>query len=679
MARLALLPVTVRRYGLACIACALALALAWLLAPHATSAPLLAFLAAIALSAWRNGLGPSLLATLLGAVALGTLFHPATRTPTFAPVDTLLDLAAFAAAAVTISLVADSLRAALARTTAARTAAQAARDQLAVILDNVADGITVQEPSGRLIYANEAASRALGYPSVEAMLRASEASLLERFPIIDEAGRPFPTDQLPGRVALGGAATPETVIGYRQSDRGAIRWSVVKARPVRDATGRVTAAINIVRDVTEERRAAEQQRVLSEASHAFTEVGLDLQEALDRLTRRVVETVGESCVVRLLSSDGEWLEPTAAYHPDPEARAFGAAMLQAAPQRRTEGINGQVMATGQPVLIPVVEQTEFRTAVKPEYRAYLDRFTTHSVLVVPLRARDRVIGVLSAARETPGHPYTLDDQLLLQELADRAAFVIDNAQLYHQAQEAIGVRDQFLLIAAHELRTPITSLRGYAQLLLRSHQRNILDAARLERYLPALDESAERLVRLTEDLLDVSRLRTGRLPLRVESFDLAAFARRVVERYREVGPGHQVLLDLAADLPLVRADPGRLEQVVVNLLDNAVKYSPEGGEVRLIVEREGTGVALRVRDRGIGLPPESAEAIFEPFTRAPNAAARHIPGLGLGLHIAREIAARHGGKIRAESAGEGRGTTISLWLPTDRGNPSGVDTSTVSP
>ena len=679
MARLASLPITVRRYGLACIASALALALAWLVAPYAASAPLLAFLAAVVLSAWRGGLGPGLLATVLGAATLGALFPPTARAATFAPADALLDLAAFAAAAVAISLVADNLRAALARATAARTAAQEARDQLAVILDNIADGITVQEPSGHLIYANEAAALALGYPSADAMLHTSREELLGEFAIVDEAGQPFPPDRLPGRAALRGAATPETVVGYRQDGTGATRWSVVKARPVRDAAGRVTAAINIVRDVTAERRAAEHQRVLSEASHAFAEVGLDLPEALDRLTRRVVDALGESCVVRLLSADGEWLEPTAAYHPDPEARAFGAAMLRAAPQRRTEGINGRVMATGLPVLIPVVEQGEFRAAIKPEYRAYLDRFTTHSVIVVPLRARDRVIGVLNAARETPGHPYTPDDQTLLQELADRAAFVIDNAQLYHQAQEAIGVRDQFLLIAAHELRTPITSLRGYAQLLLRAHQRDSLDKARLDRYLPALEASTERLVRLTEDLLDVSRLRTGRLPLRAESFDLAAFARRVAEHYREIGPGHRVVLDLATDLPPVRADPGRLEQVLVNLLDNAVKYSPEGGEVRLIVEPEGTGVVLRVRDTGIGLPPESAEAIFEPFARAPNAAERHIPGLGLGLHIAREIAARHGGQIRAESAGVGQGTTISLWLPADTSDPSNAGAKPAPP
>jgi signal transduction histidine kinase len=667
MARTVPLPAALRPYLLACAASLLALVLAALVSPYTASGPLLAFLAAVAVSAWYSGFGPGLLATAFGTAALSILFAPDEPSVALLSADTVLDLIAFAAAATALSLLARNLHAALAHAATAQASAQEARDRLAVILDGIVDGVTVQDPSGRLTYANEAAARATGFPSAEAMLQTSGAAVLGQFTLVNDAGEPFPFDQLPGRVALGGAEAPETVIGHLQGDTGKIRWAAIKARPVRDAAGRVTAAINIFRDVTDERRAAEHQRLLAEASRTFAEAGLDLQEALDRLTRRVVDTLGDTCLVRLLSADGEWLEPSASYHPNPEAQAFGDAMLRAAPQRRTEGINGRVMTTGQPVLIPVVDQERFRAAIKPEYRSYYERFGTHSVLVVPLRARDRLIGILSAARETPDRPYTLDDQALLQELADRAAVAIDNARLYRQAQEAIGIRDQFLLVAAHELRTPVTGLRGYAQLLMRAHQRGALDAARLERYLPALDESAERLVGLTEDLLDVSRLHTGRLPLRPEPLDLAALARRVAERYREIGAKHRLILDIAADPAPVRADPGRLEQVLANLLDNAVKYSPDGGEVHLSVETEGSGIALRVRDQGIGLPPESAEAIFEPFTRAPNAADRQIPGLGLGLHIAREIAARHGGYLRAASDGDGCGTTMTLWLPLDDG------------
>lgn len=540
---------------------------------------------------------------------------------------------------------------------------------LATILSGIADGITVQDRTGRLVYANEAAARAIGYASPRELLHAPRDAMLAQFTLIDEHGAPFPPDHLPGRQALRGEAVSPTVLGYHWRDSGETRWSLVRAMPVRDEGGRITLAISVFRDVTEERRAAERRRLLARASRAFAAVGLDLAEALSRLTHRVVTALGDTCVVRLLSADGEWLEPAATYHPDPEARAFGEAMLRDAPQRRTEGINGRVMQTGEPVLIPVVDQARFLAAIKPEYRAYFERFGTHSVLVVPLRARDRLIGVLSAARETPGRPYTPEDQAFLQELADRAAVAIDNARLYTQAQEAIRARDQFLLIAAHELRTPITSLRGYTGMLRRANERGTLDAARLDRYLLPLDEGATRLAALLDDLLDVSRLRTGQLPLHAESLDLVAFARRMAERYLEIVPGHRLAVELP-DGPLpVRADPARLEQVVANLLDNAIKYSPNGGAIHLIVEPDGTGAALHVRDEGIGLPPGSAEAIFEPFGRAPNAAARQIPGMGLGLHLSREIIARHDGRIWAESPGEGQGTTVSLWLPLDPAPP----------
>ncbi|MDP9375278.1 MAG: HAMP domain-containing histidine kinase, partial [Chloroflexota bacterium] len=225
-------------------------------------------------------------------------------------------------------------------------------------------------------------------------------------------------------------------------------------------------------------------------------------------------------------------------------------------------------------------------------------------------------------------------------------------------------RDQFLSIASHELRTPVTSVQGYTELLLRAHARGWPDPARTARYLQALEGGTKRLAALTQDLLDVSRLHSGQFPLRSRPFDLAALAARGVAAFRDrLGSGHTLTVETACnDCPLV-GDPDRLEQVLTNLLENAVKYSPDGGPIRVMVRPDDAGMLLAVRDEGIGLPPGLAEAIFVPFGRAPNAAGRQIPGLGLGLHICREIVERHGGRIWAESAGEGRGTTVNVWLP----------------
>ena len=233
------------------------------------------------------------------------------------------------------------------------------------------------------------------------------------------------------------------------------------------------------------------------------------------------------------------------------------------------------------------------------------------------------------------------------------------------AEEAVRARDTFLSIAAHELRTPITALKGTAQLLLRRQARGTLDAAQLADTLRNLDHSANRLVELTGDLLDVARIRTGQLPLDPRPIDLAALAAAAAAQARvRADDGHRLTLDAPDDLPPVMADAGRIEQVLTNLLDNALKYSPAGGAVAVAVRADGAGATVAVRDAGIGLPPESLTAIFEPFGRAANAAASNLPGMGLGLHICRTIVERHGGWIAAASAGEGRGTTVTFWLPT---------------
>ena len=232
------------------------------------------------------------------------------------------------------------------------------------------------------------------------------------------------------------------------------------------------------------------------------------------------------------------------------------------------------------------------------------------------------------------------------------------------AEAAVQARDTFLSIAAHELKTPLTALKGGAQLLRRRQLRGQLDPERLLSGLDTLIRSIDRLSTLTDDLLDVARLRTGQLPLLAQPLDLVALTAEAVGNIRDREDGDDRLtLDADPALPPVLADSARIEQVIDNLLDNAIKYSPEGGTVAVTVRAEGAGVLLGVRDSGIGLPPEATELIFEPFGRAANAATSTLPGMGLGLFICRSIVERHGGWIRAESAGEGRGTMVRCWLP----------------
>ena len=201
-------------------------------------------------------------------------------------------------------------------------------------------------------------------------------------------------------------------------------------------------------------------------------------------------------------------------------------------------------------------------------------------------------------------------------------------------------------------------------MLLRAHERNLLTPDRLTQGLRTINLASDRLVVLTNDLLDVSRIRLGQLPLRPRPFDVAALVRDLAARVGgELGPSHRLVVDVPDDPCRVVGDPDRIEQVLANLVENAVKYSIEGGTITVRLRPERDGVLVQVQDSGIGLPPGAEEAIFEPFGRAANAIQRNLPGLGLGLYISRSIAQRHGGSLSAESGGDGQGTTFSLWLP----------------
>ncbi|MGN6698735.1 MAG: ATP-binding protein [Thermomicrobiales bacterium] len=233
-------------------------------------------------------------------------------------------------------------------------------------------------------------------------------------------------------------------------------------------------------------------------------------------------------------------------------------------------------------------------------------------------------------------------------------------------------KDAFLSVASHELRTPLTTLHGYAYLMGQRLQLLEIGDERMRRYVETMQRQTNRMTELVETLLDVSRIDAGRLTLRYESCDLAALVREVVEPLRDLSNRHEIRLALAAPVP-GRWDRDRIEQVIVNLLTNAFRYSPDGGPVDVVLHQQPAAAdrpasaVLRVQDRGLGLTPEQQTLIFERFQQAHEddvmgyTAGR--TGMGLGLYISREIVERHGGRIWAESAGPGQGASFVVTLP----------------
>ncbi|MFL5359002.1 GAF domain-containing sensor histidine kinase [Archangium sp.] len=412
----------------------------------------------------------------------------------------------------------------------------------------------------------------------------------------------------------------------------------------------------------ESRHHAARLRILVDVDRLLAEAGLDLPAVLDVIARKVSEVIGDGCVLQLMDEEGAYLEPVTIHHPEPEARWLLAGTVHARRQRPGEGLHGGIVSSGRAVLLPDVDEAEARASHSlPEYLPYLERYGPQSLLVVPLAVKGRVFGTLGVVRDvTGGRPYHEEDQLLLQSLAERAALAIEDARLYGAATEAVRLRDDFLSVAGHELKTPLSALRLQIQMLARV-ARDVATTPGLAQRVEKAERTSERLGALIDELLDAGRITAGRLQLQREEMDLAALTRDAVGRMSEALARAGSEVKLVADAAVVgRWDRVRLEQVVGNLLSNAAKYG-RGQPVEVCVESGHDGRArLVVRDNGIGIASEDQGRIFERFERAVES--RQFHGLGLGLWISREIVESHGGHIQVHST-PGEGATFTVELP----------------
>lgn len=414
--------------------------------------------------------------------------------------------------------------------------------------------------------------------------------------------------------------------------------------------------------------------VLADAAHAFAGYRFELEGVLDAVTRRVADLIGDGCAVLLRSEDGERLEPAAVFQRDPEALALVREMLEATPILATQEPHASVLATGQPVLLAGLSVDQIRSLLQPEHRVYLERFGVYSSIEVPLRATTGRIGIVAAWRTTPDQPYRDEDVVFLQELADRAALAIENTQLFVaersareeaerlavEAQGAVRARDEFLSIAAHELKTPMTSLVGYAQLVLRQLARQgSVDPERVRLALKQIEAQSRRLGSLIDQLLDVARLETGKLQLHRQLIDLGELAAEIASLLA-VGYPQRAVVVQAPTQAAARVDPLRLGQVLTNLFENGLKFSPPGSAVRADLEREAGWVVIRVRDHGPGIPTEERGLVFDRFYQAEDA--ERQGGMGLGLYVSKQLVELHGGTIAIESPEDG-GTCVVVRLP----------------
>jgi PAS domain S-box-containing protein len=417
-----------------------------------------------------------------------------------------------------------------------------------------------------------------------------------------------------------------------------------------------------------EAEAAERRLAFLAEASAQLSTSLDYEVTLSNIVRLAVPQLADYCAIDMLDEHNQvW--PLELADVDPEKEAQGRQMHVEHPvDPESNHPVAQVLRSGRPILYTDVDDNVLRLFDEEdeEYQRELREIGIDSAMYVPLIARGQTIGVVSFVTSESGHRYSPSDLALAQELTRRAAMAIDNALLYREAQEAVRVREEFLSIASHELKTPLTTVKGYSQILGRMLRREELDKDRLTRLADQLQEQLSRFETLIADLLDVSRIQQRGLELRPEPTDLVQLTRMVVSRFEypaESEPGHTFTIEGPAELNGIW-DPDRLDQVLTNLISNAVKYSPDGGDVRIEISMQpGDFVELAVCDEGIGIPEDEQAQLFRPFARS-ETVQRAINGVGLGLYISQQIVNRHGGVIWLESE-PGEGSRFVLQMPRD--------------
>ncbi|HEX8143001.1 MAG TPA: PAS domain S-box protein [Pyrinomonadaceae bacterium] len=448
---------------------------------------------------------------------------------------------------------------------------------------------------------------------------------------------------------------------FRRASDGAYRWHLGRALPMRDQDERIVKWFGTSTDIDDQKRAEESLRFILEASEILSE-SLDYESTLSSVARLAVPQLADWCAVDMLEH-GQTFRRLAVAHTDPAKIELAMELERLYPtdMNAAHGLP-KVLRTGKPELMSEIPEEMLNEAARDaEHLAAIRVLGLKSYMVVPLIARGRTLGAITFVTAESGRHYTETDLSYAEDLARRAALAVDNARLYSEAQEANRTKDEFLATVSHELRTPLTAVLGWARIL----RSGGIDEATALRALETIERNARSQAQLVEDLLDVSRIITGKLRLDVRPVELKSVIDLSIEAIRPAAEAKGVRLQVVLD-PMagpISGDPDRLQQVVWNLLSNAVKFTPRDGRVQVRLERIRSHVEITVEDTGAGIEPEFLPFVFERFRQADGTSTRQYGGLGLGLAIVRHLVELHGGSVRAESHGENQGATFTVELP----------------
>ncbi len=450
-------------------------------------------------------------------------------------------------------------------------------------------------------------------------------------------------------------------IRLRDRRTGGYRWHLVRTVPVRDDAGAVVRWYGSATDIDAQKRAGEAARFLAETSAALAAL-VDYESTLQKVANLAVPYFADWSAVDVVGEDGS-LRRLAVAHRDPEkVRLAQELHRRYPPDPDAPGGIHYVFRTGRPeILEEITDELLAKGARDEEHLRLVRSLGLRSYICVPLVVSGKPFGVLTFVTAESGRRYARPDLSLAQDLAHRAAVAIENAQLYKALREEDRRKTEFLALLAHELRNPLAPLRNSLEVMrLAGDDREAVGRART-----LMERQLQHLVRLVDDLLDVSRISRGKLQLHKERVTLAAVVAGALETCQPLVK--QQNDDLTVTLPeepvWVDADKTRLAQALCNLVSNAAKYSDPGGRIWLTARREGAEAVVSVKDTGVGIPAAMLPRVFDLFTQVDRSLEKSQGGLGVGLSIVKRLVELHGGSVEARSEGHGKGSEFIVRLP----------------
>ncbi|HVS02477.1 MAG TPA: GAF domain-containing protein [Thermoanaerobaculia bacterium] len=401
-------------------------------------------------------------------------------------------------------------------------------------------------------------------------------------------------------------------------------------------------------------------RLLAE-SGAVLASSLELADTLSAIAHLAVPALADLCLIHLCDDAGS-LRQVAAAHIDPsQERALEELGGRHLPSDNPRSRLMSVLESGEPALVEELDLEHLEEMLEDgELMDLVHEIQPRSAVAVPLSARGRSVGTLSLIYTLSERRFDRDDLPFVKELGRRAGLAVDNAQLYGQLRDDDRRKDEFLAMLAHELRNPLAAVVNAVELLrLRPEDARVRTMA-----TDMVHRQTHHMARLIDDLLDVSRITRGRIPLRKDAVELVSLVRHAVDGYRPrlERQEQQLSLDLSSHPVWLQGDAARLEQVVGNLLDNATKFTARGGAVAVTVEEAGDDAVIRIADSGAGIGGDFLPHVFDIFAQEDRSLARTQGGLGIGLTLARSLVELHGGRVEATSAGLGKGSTFEVRL-----------------